>query len=504
MIAKISTGAINGIDAIEVTIEVDIGGGLPGIAIVGLPDKSIEEAKERVRSAISASGYQIPAKKITINLAPADIKKGGSGYDLPIALGILAAAEILPAGMFNKIWFTGELSLAGEIRHIHGILSIICEAKNKGVKKIYIPHTGSLEASIVKGIEIIGAPDLKSLINDLCLVEKIPEAVHSYPKTAPSYEYDFAYIKGQDHAKRALQIAAAGGHNILLSGPPGTGKTLLARSLPSILPPMTAEEQITVSKIYSVAGLLSGGIMKERPFRSPHHTSSSIALIGGGTVPHPGEVTLAHLGVLFLDELPEFQRSALEALRQPLEDGVVNIARAHSTLKFPARFTLVATQNPCPCGYYLDPAKRCICTPHQLLSYHKKASGPLLDRIDLHLEVPRISSSELSTEKVAQESASIRKKVSAARSCQAKRYKSKTKTNGSLSNADVKRYLTIDQKTKSLLSLAVDNLHLSARVYYRILKAARTIADLEESENIKKDHVAEAVQYRQVEDKGIL
>lgn len=501
MLATVNSATLFGLNAIPIIVEVDVARGLPGMTIVGLGDKAVEEAKERVRSALSNSGFQTPAKRITINLAPADVKKEGAGFDLPIAIGILMAEEIVPKDSLKDSWILGELALTGDVRHVPGILPIARQAKKTGIKTLYIPTVDVLEAVVVNGVTVYPVSSLNALVNHCRGEVLIPQAEYSPEDTPlPVYENDFMYVKGQDHAKRALEIAAAGGHNVLFSGPPGSGKTLLARCLPSILPPMNQEEQLEVSQIYSAVGLLNGGVMHERPFRSPHHTTSNIALVGGGSIPRPGEVTLAHLGILFLDELPEFQRSVLEVLRQPIEDGVVTIARAQGTICFPARFTLIAAQNPCPCGFLTDPGKECICTPHQLIQYHKKISGPILDRIDLHIEVPRLSSDILTDEVVAEPSEDIRKRVVAARKISQKRLKGKALNNASLSARQIKTMVILSDDVKKILKEAITHLHLSARAFHRVIKVALTIADLAGDSELKTIHIAEALQYRPQKD----
>jgi magnesium chelatase family protein len=499
MLAKVRSATIYGLEAIPIIVEVDVTQGLPGMVVVGLPDKSVEEAKERVRSAISNSGGRIPAKRIIVNLAPADVRKEGAGFDLPIALGILAAQEIIPQKSLDDAWVIGELALTGEIRHVPGILSIITKAKSCGIKNVILPAIDQFEVFIFKGVTIIPVSNLSELILHLKgegeIKSNLPDKKLAI--TPPAYEYDFGFVKGQDNAKRALEIAAAGGHNVLLTGPPGSGKTLLARCLPSILPPMGEEERIEVSQIYSVAGLLLAGLMSERPYRNPHHTTSAIALVGGGSNPKPGEITLAHKGILFLDEFPEFPRSVLEALRQPMEDGFVTIARAQGTVKFPARFTLIAASNPCPCGYYTDPGRECICTASQLYQYQKKISGPILDRIDIHVEVPRISSETLTSEAVSGLSDDIRARVIQARLRQEKRYGSANTINASLSIKEYRSKIVLSSKVKKLLEQAGESLRLSGRAHSKVVKVAQTICDLEGSDEIKPEHIAEALQYRQ-------
>ena len=499
--SKILTATVIGLDGILVEVESDIANGLPAFLIVGLPDASVKESKERVRAAIKNSGLGFPTTKVTVNLAPADIKKEGSLYDLPIAASILISNGSL-AEPSEPILFLGELSLDGKLRPVSGVIACALLEKEKGVKKIIVPQDNAKEAAIVGGLEVYGAENLLEIIKFLNkegeLVLCRPEEIN-FDFDSESYDCDFAYIKGQEQAKYALEVAAAGGHNVLLSGPPGSGKSLLAQAMPSILPKMTFEEALEVSKIYSVSGLLGSGkpLLAKRPFRSPHHTASGIALIGGGSTPKPGEISLAHRGALFLDELPEFSRAVLENLRQPLEDGVVTVSRASGVCRFPARFILLAAQNPCPCGYFGDPKHSCRCGPGQIEKYQRKISGPLLDRIDLHMEVPALDIEKLGERSAAESSASVRERVLRARTIQTERFKADgIFTNGEMGNHLIEKYCQLDDAVKSKLRDICNFYSLSARSYYRLIKVSRTIADLEGAETIGESHVKRAAQFR--------
>lgn len=502
MLARVFSAAVVGLDGLPIEVEVDIASqGLPSFTIVGLPDKAVEEAKERVRSAIRNTGADFPSRRITVNLAPADLPKMGPAYDLPIALGILLASEQLKNNLEDAV-VIGELSLDGRIRPASGVLPFIIMAKDKGFKEVILPLENSKEASLIDGLKIYAVSNLENLLKHLTGEKQLEETVCiplSELLSDKEFAYDLADIKGQHQAKRALEIAAAGGHNILMKGPPGAGKTLLSRTLPSILPQLTFPEALEVTKIYSVAGLLDQeSIIAERPFRAPHHTTSLAGIIGGSSNPRPGELTLAHRGILFLDEFPEFPRSVLEALRQPIEDGHVTISRANGKIKFPTKCMLVAAYNPCPCGFLGDTKNKCRCTSSQILRYQKKLSGPILDRIDIHLDIPAVDVNKLSTENEESEnSKTVRKRVQNARNIQTKRFKDAgINMNSEMSTRQVKTFCFLSKDSREILKTAADKLNLSARAYFRTLKVARTIADLDKSEGIKPSHLAEALQYR--------
>jgi magnesium chelatase family protein len=518
MLARVFSCAVIGLEGVVVEVEVDTGDGLPSIIIVGLPDAAVQESRERVQAAVKNAGLYFPRKRMTVNLAPAAVHKEGPAYDLPIALGALIASGQLPYDSVEGSMVVGELSLDGSVRHVRGVLPMAAVARQQGFQRIFTPPSDAAEAALIPNLEVIPVSSLSALYAHLSGAIIIPPQPTLTAEELPvPVQTDFSDIKGQEHVKRALEVAAAGSHNVLMVGPPGAGKTLLARAMPGILPRMTIEEALDVTRVYSVADQLPPDVplIRNRPFRAPHHTISHAGLVGGGNVPHPGEISLAHRGVLFLDELPEFGMRVLEVLRQPIEDKVVTISRAQGTLTFPANFQMIAAMNPCPCGYYGDPVKPCTCSAATVTKYQKRISGPLLDRIDIHIEVPRVEYEKLSDQRLGEPSTAIQARVETAREKQRQRFSDGLKysavgqshlhssqhvsppaCNADMRPAEVRQFCTLDETGRSLMRAAMNQLNLSARAYHRVLKLARTIADLAGAENIGPAHLAEALQYR--------
>jgi magnesium chelatase family protein len=503
MLSKVLTASVIGIEAFKVEVEVDISSrGLPHFSMVGLPDAAVKESRDRVRAALKNIGFNFPLKQITVNLAPADLKKEGSAFDLPIAIGIIASEGLIEPGALSGYLFTGELSLDGRIKPVRGALSMALMVRDSGLRGLVLPVENAPEAAVVEGVRVFGLRSLPEVVDFLRDANLCPPYVIDVSETIGAhslYEEDFCDVKGQEHAKRALEVSAAGGHNVLMIGPPGSGKTMLSRRLATILPNMTFDEALETTRIHSVAGLLKDDqpLLATRPFRSPHHTISDVALIGGGQTPRPGEVSLAHNGVLFLDEIPEFKRNVLEVLRQPLENGAVTVSRAVASITYPASFMLVSAMNPCPCGYLYDPSHQCTCAPGQIYRYRRRVSGPLLDRIDIHIEVPAVPYKELSTDYAGEKSDEIRRRVVRGRDVQLSRFRGdKIYCNGQMKTRHIRKFCRLTGDAQALLDTAMQKLGLSARAYARILKLSRTIADLESREEIMAYHVSEAIQYR--------
>lgn len=503
MFVKTYAGAIVGIDAVTVTVEVNLAESGLGLFLVGLPDNAVKESEQRIRSAFENSGMRMTAKKIVVNLAPADLRKEGAAFDLPIAVAMLAATSQVVDDKLPTTMFAGELSLDGSVKGVKGILPLVVKAREEGLKRVILPLENAAEGAVVDGIDIIGVRSLGEVVGylngDISIEPTVSDEFVESVAALNRYIEDFSDVKGQAQVKRALEIAAAGGHNVIMIGAPGSGKTMLARRLPSIMPPMTLEEALEATKIHSVAGKLgtTAGLLTQRPFRAPHHLTSQVALIGGGQSPQPGEVSLAHNGILFLDELPEFGRNVLEVLRQPLEDKKITVSRARYSVEYPANFSLVASMNPCPCGYYNHPTKECTCPPSAVHRYMSRISGPLLDRIDLHIEVTPVPLSEMMSERVEESSEAVRERVIRARRIQSERFKGLgIHTNSMMNSKMLREYCPLDERSRLLLERAMSQLSLSARAHDRIIKVARTIADLAGEETISVAHISEAITYR--------